>query len=70
MTKDIPFEKNNKLKQCTICNIDYYPKFMWINHSNNHTNKKNIKKEHLTALCGGCKKNNCKYIRLKYPIIR
>ena len=67
--------KNNKLKQwtsayanskypqkCTTCNIDYYPKFMWINHSNNHTNNKKYKKEHLTALCGGCKKNDCKYI--------
>ena len=55
---------NSKYKQkCTQCNIEYFPKFMWINHTNNKTNKKqDDDKEHLSALCGGCKDNNCKYI--------
>ena len=49
-------------QECIKCKIGYFPKFMWINYTNNKINKTQDNKEHLTALCGGCKNNNCKYI--------
>jgi hypothetical protein len=57
---------NSKYKQkCTKCNIEYFPKFMWVNHTDNKRNKKQDDKKHLYALYGGCKDNNCKYINKK-----
>ena len=56
---------NSKYEQkCTKCYKEYFPKFMWINHINNKTKKKKDDKEHLSALCGGCKDNNCKFNKI------
>ena len=54
---------NTKYKQkCEKCYIEYFPKFIWINHTNNKTNNKHHVKKHLYELCEGCKNNDCHYI--------
>ena len=56
---------NTKYKQqCTNikCNKLLYPKYIWFNHSNNKSKKNTNNIQHLSALCEGCKNNDCKYI--------
>jgi len=50
-------------QQCKKCKNHYFPKFMWINHTNETNNKNNTEQQdtHLSALCGACRDNNCKY---------